>query len=301
MNESADRIALFVQQACLWEVTARKAGNVHRFVDFDDMSYLDFALSAAAIAGPLSRARQQSVGQTLLDCVRATQQVVRRNTNLGIILLLTPLARAEDCSAAAVEQVLADLSLQDAVLCYQAICLANPGGLGEATDQDVHQTPTLTLRQAMALAADRDLIARQYADGFREVFTGVMPDLLDGLKHIGCLEGAILWAQLRLLSRHPDTLIVRKRGIALARQASMHAREVLSAGWPETTVGWRQLAALDAWLRADGHARNPGTTADLIAAGLFGLLRGGQLEANAVWATPGWWKANDETSSLDAR
>ncbi len=29
------------------------------------------------------------------------------------------------------------------------------------------------------------------------------------------------------------------------------------------------LADLDFWLRADGHQRIPGTTADLIAAGLF--------------------------------
>ena len=34
-----DRLA---QIACLLEVTARKPGNVHRFRDFDDVSYLDF-------------------------------------------------------------------------------------------------------------------------------------------------------------------------------------------------------------------------------------------------------------------
>ena len=45
------------QVACLLEVTARKPGNVHRFRDFDDVDYLDFLLSAAAIAGPLDRGR----------------------------------------------------------------------------------------------------------------------------------------------------------------------------------------------------------------------------------------------------
>lgn len=42
------------QIACLLEVTARKPGNVHRYRDFDDVSYLDFVLSGSAIAEPLS-------------------------------------------------------------------------------------------------------------------------------------------------------------------------------------------------------------------------------------------------------
>ncbi len=44
------------QLACLLEATARKPGNVHRFRDFDDAHYLDFVLSASAIAGPLDLA-----------------------------------------------------------------------------------------------------------------------------------------------------------------------------------------------------------------------------------------------------
>jgi triphosphoribosyl-dephospho-CoA synthase len=37
------------------------------------------------------------------------------------------------------------------------------------------------------------------------------------------------------------------------------------------------FAALDRWLRGDGNRRNPGTSADLIAAGLFAVLREGRL------------------------
>ena len=46
---------LLAQLACLLEVTARKPGNVHRYRDFDDATYLDFLLSAAAIAGASRR------------------------------------------------------------------------------------------------------------------------------------------------------------------------------------------------------------------------------------------------------
>src|SRR5258708_36461033 len=62
------------QVACILEVTARKAGNVHRSMDFDDGHYLDFLLSAAAIAGPLDQARELGVGHAVLDAVFATQR-----------------------------------------------------------------------------------------------------------------------------------------------------------------------------------------------------------------------------------
>src|SRR4051794_9824683 len=83
------------QVACILEATARKPGNVHRFRDFDDAHYVDFLLSAAAIAGPLDRAATVGVGATVLRAVEATRRVVATNTNLGIILLLAPLAAAQ--------------------------------------------------------------------------------------------------------------------------------------------------------------------------------------------------------------
>src|SRR5438105_108593 len=97
-------IGLFVQLACIWEATARKAGNVHRYRDFSDTSYLDFLVSAAAVApvlgqavvgrigNPASGAPGRRVGETVLEAVQATRQVVAVNTNLGIVLLLAPLA-----------------------------------------------------------------------------------------------------------------------------------------------------------------------------------------------------------------
>ena len=42
-------LGLLAQTACIWEATARKPGNVHRFADFDDASYVDFLLSAVAL------------------------------------------------------------------------------------------------------------------------------------------------------------------------------------------------------------------------------------------------------------
>jgi triphosphoribosyl-dephospho-CoA synthase len=257
------------------EATARKPGNVHRFRDFDDATLMDYLLSAAAIGPVMEAAAGRRVGATVLNAVRATRRVCRTNTNLGIILLLAPLAAVppgEDLRAG-VERVLAGLDRADARLVYQAIRAANPGGLGEAPAQDVEQEPTLPLREVMALSAGRDLVARQYADGFREVFDDGVPVLRASLARAACLETAVVGCHLHLMAKFPDALIARKRGQAEAEEAAARARRVLHAGWPETAAGRAALEELDAWLRAEGRGRNPGTTADLVTACLFVALR----------------------------
>jgi triphosphoribosyl-dephospho-CoA synthase len=266
--------------ACLWEATARKPGNVHRFRDFDDASYVDFLMSAAAVAPVLDAAPGRRVGETVLQAVRATRAVVASNTNLGILLLLAPLAAVptgEDLRPG-LARVLDSLDVEDARLVYEAIRLAAPSGLGESPEQDVRGEPTQTLRQVMALAADRDLVARQYADGFREVFDEGVPALVQGLEWIGDREGGILFCHLHLMASYPDSLIARKRGPAEAEESARRARQLLDAGWPHTPAGRAALADLDAWLRAAGRGRNPGTTADLVAACLFVALREGTIQ-----------------------
>ena len=274
-----DAIGLHAQLACIWEATARKPGNVHRFADFDDLSYLDFVTAAAAVAPVLAASPGHRVGRTVLEGIRATRRVASTNCNLGILLLLAPLTRAavEPDLRAGLAHVLDELDVEDARLVYEAIRLANPGGLGQAPQQDVRDAPTLSLREVMALAADRDGVARQYANGFREVLDDGAPAVLAGMEQTGSLERAIIHAHLHLMARHPDTLIARKRGPAEAAESARRARAVLDAGWPHTSGGREAFAGLDAWLRADGHQRNPGTTADLIAACLFVLLHEGRM------------------------
>lgn len=261
------------QLACIWEATARKPGNVHRYRDFDDVTYLDFIHSALAIAPILDNVAERSVGDTVLEGIRATRAVTASNTNLGILLLLAPLAKA---AAAAnlregLKKVLASLTMADAVAVYQAIRLAAPGGLGQVAEQDIASEPTETLLQVMARAAERDLVARQYANAFGEIFTEGVPALREGLAQSGILEDAVIHCHLRLMAAHPDALIARKRGQAEADESARRARQVLEAPSDE------RLAEFDAWLRAEGHSRNPGTTADLVTACLFVVLREGML------------------------
>jgi triphosphoribosyl-dephospho-CoA synthase len=79
------------------------------------------------------------------------------------------------------------------------------------------------------------------------------------------------------MAAYPDTLIARKRGPAEAEESARRARAVLAAGWPAAPAR-AALAALDRWLRAVGHQRNPGTTADLVTACLFAALRDGTMQ-----------------------
>jgi triphosphoribosyl-dephospho-CoA synthase len=283
------RTGLYAETACIWEVTARKPGNVNRARDFADLGMVDFLLSAAAIRPVLDDATQCPVGITIAQAAHVTRRVTGTNTNLGIILLLSPLATVPEGQTLenGVEYLLSKLDVEDSRMVFQAIRIAQPGGLGRVPEQDVHDEPTRPLREIMALAADRDLVARQYANGFREVLDEGVPALVQGLRETRCLEEAIIFTHLSLIAQHADSLIVRKRGREEADVASRQARLVLDAGWPRTDVGRAALASFDDWLRAEGHGRNPGTTADLVAASLFAALREGIITLPSPWPWSG--------------
>jgi triphosphoribosyl-dephospho-CoA synthase len=265
---------LLAAAACVLEVSARKAGNVHPGASFEDAHAVDFLLSALAIAGPLDRARAEGVGLAAREAVRATGAVAASNTNLGMILLLTPLVAAEDdeLHPAGLGRLLDRLTVADSLHVFEAIRLASPGGLGSASDQDVAEAPTLPLRPIMRLAADRDLVARQYAEAFVDVF-GVGLDALAAWLDRGIgLERAIVGTHLSLIAALGDSLITRKRGAGVSDEARSRSLAVIESGWPSRLDAFD---AFDDWLRAEGHARNPGATADLTAAVIHVGLRKG--------------------------
>ena len=94
------------------------------------------------------------------------------------------------------------------------------------------------------------------------------------------LEATIIQVHLQLMSTFPDSLIARKCGAQVAQQSAMRAERALNAGTPGEAEYLEAVADLDFWLRSDGHRRNPGTTADMIAAGLFSLLRDGIINSH---------------------
>lgn len=282
--------AALIRQACWLEATARKPGNVHPQARFADVCWNDFVTSANVIAPILARTPDLGVGRAIREAVAATQNAVGFNTNLGIILLLAPLAAVPEGVPLrdGIAEILCGLSQADAAATFEAIRLARPGGLGRAAAEDVSTTPQGTLRDVMALAADRDLIAAQYTTNFARVFTfaerlgslirrdvllSEMNDSTAAGQVSPAVEQAIVHLHLLLLADAPDSLIARKCGLELAHEASGRAARVLEHGWPATPHSQKELEEFDRWLRSDGHRRNPGTTADLIAACLYVVLR----------------------------
>lgn len=262
--------------ACLWEATAAKPGNVYRGADFDGLTYADFLVSATVIGPCMEYAREKGVGPTILAAVRATQLAVGSNTNLGTILLLAPLAAVPPAQLlpAGLPGVLDQLDKADTHDTYQAIRLAHPGGLGKVDRADVHQTPApaLNLIEAMRLAAERDCVARQFVNGFEQVFhmaQRVSKNTSSGLP----LGESIVHAFLQLLSELPDSLIARKCGISTALSVTARAAQIMDR-WEPRSAGYRDaVGEFDFYLRSDGHRLNPGSTADIVAAALYVLLR----------------------------
>jgi triphosphoribosyl-dephospho-CoA synthase len=268
------RIVELAQMACMLEACAPKPGNVNRSHDFSDTSFEDFLVSAVAIGAAFENAAQSGVGQIIRQAATDTRRLVRSNTNLGMILLLAPLAKAGMVSDSEnlrknVSVVLRALTVEDARLAYEAIRIMQPGGLGRVPDADVAEEPSITLLQAMHLARDRDSIAREYATDFAISFEIGSPALDEALSRGVNFPSAVVHAFLKILSTTPDTLIARKKGSKSAHNVSLRAREILDQGGVFTLQGQAALEDMDRELRDPAHTLNPGTTADLTAAAIF--------------------------------
>ncbi|MEZ6067323.1 MAG: triphosphoribosyl-dephospho-CoA synthase [Planctomycetaceae bacterium] len=269
-------MSALIRRACLLEATARKPGNVHPDASFPDLRYEHFVQAAEVTAPVLARSRQQGVGATILAATQLTRSAIGTNANLGIILLLAPLAAvpSDRKIAAGVDEVLRGLTVEDARAVYEAIRIAQPGGLGKVEDQDIASEPTETLTTVMARAADRDRVAQQYATGFRDLVSTTVPMLRHWLERAaGDWDVAIIGTHLLTLAMWPDSLIARKCGFDAAMQVTRRAHALLKTGWPDSMTAAADLAEFDRWLRSDGNRLNPGTTADLIAATIYLLLR----------------------------
>jgi triphosphoribosyl-dephospho-CoA synthase len=277
-----DAVAGAAQLACVLEASAEKPGNITPSHDFDDTTYEDMLRSGIALGPELGRAGKRGVGETVLAAVRASRDAAGANTNLGIALLLAPLARAAlSPSRGPLRERLGDvlraLTVDDARDAYAAIRLAGAGGLDEPVEHDVRDEPRVTLRDAMAAAAQRDTIASEYVSDYAVTFELGLPALVDALGDGLRPRSAVVELALRILAAVPDTLIARKRGVEAAGRVAEGARQVLAAGGVRSAASRTALARFDASLRQEGNALNPGTTADLVTAVLFVALLEGVL------------------------
>ena len=290
---AATDVATAAQLACLLEVSAVKPGNVSPGRPFADLRYEDFLAGAAAIGAPMAAAGSQPLGLTIRRAIDATARWTRSNTNLGIVLLLAPLARAAvflkaDTTSESVasgfsrtlrdetRRVLDASTVDDARNVYAAIRIAAPGGLGTVDDQDVADEPTETLLNVMRRAAGRDGVAREYATAFELTFTTGVPVLERARRDHLSWPDAIVETFLTILAASADTHIARRGGAAMAADVSRQARATMAAGGVRSAEGRDAIERMDRELRDARHIGNPGTTADLTAAAIFVALVGGR-------------------------
>lgn len=272
--------------ACRAELDAAKPGNVHRYAPGHGMNAATFEASALA-AAPFIAMGGASVGVRIRGAIEASWAAAGMNTNLGIVLLAAPLAAAaeiaDDFSATsgsrrdalrrALEAVLADLGPEDARDVFAAIARASPGGLGERDTHDVRVPPMIGLVEAMRLAEADDLVARQYANGFREIFA-------IGVAAIAAADpagkpspglGPTLDCFLAFATRFPDSHILRKFGPDAAESIRMRmdefAKRLKQEANPDAALAL--LLRFDAEMKREGV--NPGTSADLTVASLFAM------------------------------
>jgi triphosphoribosyl-dephospho-CoA synthase len=266
-----EEIRVAYEDACCREIEALKPGNVHAFSDGHGMTSDQFITSARVSSGPLTDPALP-LGDRILEAVRVTREAVATNTNLGILLLAGPLARAAEMPGGTlrgnVETILQAVGPEDTRPVFEAIALASPGGLG-AAENDVREAPKVTLLQAMREASDRDLIARQYAGGFEDVFdTGVKA--LDAALSRGESDmWPAVFAYMAFFSKFADSHVARKHGDQIANLLREEAAAINSTlhATPDEAARLHLLVTFDRQLKA--RKINPGTSADLTVASLF--------------------------------
>jgi triphosphoribosyl-dephospho-CoA synthase len=284
-------VAAAAEIACVLEVRAPKPGNVGPGRERAGLAYLDFIVSAAILERTFRRGLARwRVGRLVHETIAGSRKQVGTNTHLGIVLLLAPIAKAalrreREPLRARLRRVLDDLDREDARRAYAAIRLARPGGLGRVPRQDVRRPPTVTLLEAMRLAAARDAVAREYATGFDATFGIGLPAIERARGRGARLVQATVIAFLEVLAAHPDTLVERRHGRSAARRLSRAAAQALAAGGPLRPEGRRLLERLDRRLRGAKPPINPGATADVVAASLFVWLLSGA-ESGEAWVPP---------------
>ncbi len=313
MQNSGEFFSL-VQQcatlAVLLEVSGYpKPGNVHRIRDTPKTRYEHFLAGAVAIGPSIRDAalsgyrvscgeinlKEAGVGQHILRAVIDTSNWQRGgNVNLGTILLFIPLAvaagMAHPCGKIVsgelrknVRRVMESTTANDTLAVYEAISIANPGGLGKVEKYDVTKEVSkslireenVTLQDVFRISAGWDNISKEWITGMEITFEVGYPAFLRVYNEFRDVNTATVHTFLEILSKNPDSLIQRKTSMEKALEVSKAAAEVLKQGGLTSEKGRTMCWKLDEKLYRSKGNLNPGTTADLTASSIFvALLEG---------------------------
>ena len=293
-----DFIAKTAQIASILEVSGHpKPGNVHRTRDFPDMVFEDFLMSGVVIGDTMKKAAQQGfkynkksdshdkigLGELIKDAVIETNNWVENNTNLGIIMLLTPLSAAAGMSSDVseiqdnVDEIMQSTTSQDAINLYDAINIADAGGMGQRDEYDVGSDSAkqqlmdkdINMYDVLDLSSQWDMLAYELTRSMPITFDIGYPTF-KGVKESDGINKATVQTFLTILSIYNDTLIARKYGVEEAQKVSEDANLIISEGGILTDKGRHMIDKFDDDLIEKDL--NPGTTADLTASSVMVAL-----------------------------
>jgi triphosphoribosyl-dephospho-CoA synthase len=298
-----------LELAILLEASAHKPGNVSLVTNFENTRFEHFLASSVAatpsfelaaergtaVAEGKSTLTEIGLGQLIRNCAAEVDAWQHGgNTLLGTIILLLPIAAAAGMTLVgkdfdilrlrkALKLIVESTTPADAVNLYEAIKIANPGGLGEAPDLDINDPESearilrenVSLFQVFKIAEKYDTICSEWVSNYPVTFEMAYPSLAKKLGNGTDVNEGIIHTFLEVLANVPDTFIARKVGLERSRKVSANARKVLDLGGMKTACGTKSLHKFDQQLRRSNNLLNPGTTADIISAALSLSVLGG--------------------------
>ncbi len=277
---SPSHIARCAQLAMILEVSATpKPGNIDRDHNYTDTRFEHFLASAVGVYPIMEKAARSKsgVGTLIHEAVAESGKWQKGgNTHFGAFILLIPLVMGagkcenKTCLKAQAQKVVRETTVEDAIELYRAFSKAKVKvkpvsdlDLGDNSSIDKIEEQGLTLYNLMEISCGYDMIAKEWTNGFERSFE-CAASIQDKIKKHG-FNDAVVLTFMELLSSNKDTFIQTKFDSKKAEEVSMRAKEILKKG---SIDGIRdEIRSFDEELLNEGV--NPGSTADIIIAGLF--------------------------------
>jgi len=274
----------------LLEVSANpKSGNVDREHDFEDLRYEHFLISAASAFPYFLKTAKRKKLYIIQAIDKSREFGVDTNVHFGAFLLLFPLvavweSRLEEYPRNSID-FLKKTSFRDSVNIFKAFQLCKPRVLkAERLSLGDEKTLFKIIREKMnvyewmKLSPKENLIAKELTEGY--------PVSMSGAEFILSSENdvneTIVLLYHKLLSEYPDSLIIAKRGLEVAKSVMKLAKKTFES------KNFEEFKKLDEFLIREKI--NPGTIADLVASSIhLALSEGWKIEAKG-FRTAEWNK-----------
>jgi triphosphoribosyl-dephospho-CoA synthase len=266
------------QLALLLEVSGTpKPGNVDREREYPALRFEHFLAGAVGARPGLERAADGGpLGESFERAIAGMSAQTGGNTQFGAVLLLTPLVGAaahDDLTPETADALVRQTTVDDAVSFYRAfdhvdVAVDDPPEGMERLDvrrgsdaAAAVRERGVTLADVMDRSAERDGIAAEWTGGFSRTFETARA-IETGSGPVTDRAAAVF---LALLSAELDTFVVTQHDRETAYEVRQRANAVLD-GEESVHAFAEELVSREI---------NPGTTADIVAGGLFVALERG--------------------------